>query len=198
MDQSLLEALKNISVYDFMWTVILFIIVVGLLLSQKAKISEKLHKWRKTKNKEDEFRELVYKLDESLTALRTEVKSNRDERISNRTHDREDSRRIRDEMYKVMNKQSDDIASLTKIVLDMIAQNSKTKRAEIKEKIERIYSECHPAMTCTDMQLETLRELIEEYEAHGGLNSFVHSTVEPEMVTWKKIQRIKRLSEDQA
>ena len=48
-------------------------------------------------------------------------------------------------------------------------------------------------MTCTDMQLETLRELIDEYEVHGGVNSFVHSTVEPEMVTWNKILRIKKL-----
>lgn len=193
MDQSLLEALKNISVYDFVWTVSLLIIVAAVLVSQKHRISSKLNKWRKTKNKEEEFRELVYNLKDLLTSLKEEVNNNKQESLSNRTHDREDSRKIRDEMYKIMNKQSEDIESLTKIVLDMKAQNSKTKRAEIKEKIERIYSECHPAMTCTDMQLETLRELIDEYEVHGGVNSFVHSTVEPEMVTWNKILRIKKL-----
>ena len=73
----------------------------------------------------------------------------------------------------------------------MQERNSKTKRAEIKEKIERIYRECHPSMTCTDMALETLKELIEEYEVHGGINSFVHSTVEPEMYEWKVIKKIR-------
>ena len=135
MDQSLLEALKNISVYDFVWTVSLLIIVTTVLVSQKNRISSKLNKWRKTKNKEEEFRELVYNLKDLLTSLKEEVNDNKQESLRNRTHDREDSRKIRDEMYKIMNKQSEDIESLTKIVLDMKAQNSKTKRAEIKEKL---------------------------------------------------------------
>ena len=37
-----------------------------------------------------------------------------------------------------------------------------------------------------------VKELIEEYEEHGGTNSFVHSTVEPEMYVWQKITNIKR------
>jgi hypothetical protein len=45
-------------------------------------------------------------------------------------------------------------------------------------------------MTCTDMAFETLRDLIEEYEAHGGVNSFVHSVVEQEMHNWKRVSRI--------
>ena len=74
----------------------------------------------------------------------------------------------------------------------MEERNSKTKRAEIKEKIERIYRECHPAMMCTDMQLEALKDLIEEYEEHGGVNSFVHSKVEPEMFEWQVIEMISK------
>ena len=46
-------------------------------------------------------------------------------------------------------------------------------RSVLKEKIERIYRECSPTQTCTDMALETLRELIEEYEEHGGTNSHI-------------------------
>ena len=138
MDQSLLEALKNISVYDFVWTVSLLIIVTTVLVSQKNRISSKLNKWRKTKNKEEEIRELVYNLKDSLTSLKEEVNENKQESLRNRTHDREDSRKIRDEMYKIMNKQSEDIESLTKIVLDMKAQNSKTKRADIKEKLREL------------------------------------------------------------
>ena len=37
------------------------------------------------------------------------------------------------------------------------------------------------------MEREALEGLIEQYEAHGGKNSFVHSVVEPEMQIWKVI-----------
>ena len=188
MNESLLELLTKITLFDLIWTLCLIIMIIGILLSQKKKITSWMNKWRKTKNDEEDFNHLVYNLKTSVI----EINKALEQIAKNRTHDRDDSRKIRDEMYKVMNKQSDSIEELTKIVVDMQKKNSKTKRAEIKEKIERIYSECHPAMTCTDMQYETLRELIEEYEEHGGENSFVHSTVEPEMHEWKKINRIKK------
>ena len=35
----------------------------------------------------------------------------------------------------------------------------------------------------------TLEDLIEEYEAAGGENSFVHSLVQKEMYAWEKIER---------
>ena len=91
-----------------------------------------------------------------------------------------------------MNNLKQEINNLKQEIINVHEKDSKTKRAEIKEKIERIYGECHPAMTCTDMQFEVLKELIEEYEEHGGVNSFVHTTVEPEMHTWNKIYRIRK------
>jgi hypothetical protein len=90
-----------------------------------------------------------------------------------------------------MNSQTRDIKEVTQKVDRMEERNSKTNRAELKEKIERIYRECHPAMTCTDMAFETLRDLIEEYEEHGGDNSFVHSKVEKEMYEWKIVSVVK-------
>ena len=162
MNESLLELLQKATLYDLIITVFLISIITGIILSQKKKIIEKLNKWRKTKNEEENFDDLVYSLRDSVA-----------------------------DMKKTIDKQSDDIKNLTTIVVEMQKINSKTKRAEIKEKIERIYSECHPAMTCTDMQFEVLKELIEEYEEHRGVNSFVHSTVEPEMHVWTKIGKIK-------
>lgn len=187
MNESLLELLSKVTLFDLICALILIIVITGFLLSQKKKIVTWLNKWRKTKNDEDNFNQLVYNLKDSIT----EINSALEHFAQNRVHDREDSRKIRDEMYKVMDKQSESIDNLTKIVVEIQKKNSKTKRAEIKEKIERIYSECRPAMTCTDMQFETLKDLIEEYEEHGGQNSFVHTTVEPEMLLWKKISQIK-------
>lgn len=189
MDESILELLQKVTLYDLIWSLLLIIAVIGILISQKKRITKFMNKWRKDKNDEEDFTKLVFQLRDSVE----DIKKQLTEYQQNREHDRDDSRRIREEMYEVINKQSDGIKDLTDIVVDMKKRDSKTKRAEIKEKIERIYSECHPNMTCTDMQLEILRELIEEYEEHGGVNSFVHSTVEPEMCTWKKINKIKEV-----
>lgn len=194
MDKSILELLTKVTLYDLMWTLLLIVVVVGALTSQKKKISGLMNKWRKTKNEEEDFHSLVYELKDSIEKLSKEVKQNQENRDKELLHYRDDSRKIRDEMYKVMNNQSNDIKNLTKTVKEMQERDSKTRRAEIKEKIERIYRECHPAMICTDMQFEVLKELIEEYEEHGGVNSFVHSTVEPEMYQWGKINKIKEVT----
>ncbi len=190
MNKTLFEMLSQITVVQLVTALILIITVATIITSQIKKMFKLLNRWRNKKNDEEDFNSLVYHLKDSVAEINNTI----EEVSQNRMHDREDSRRIRAEMYAVMDKQSENIENLTKIVIDMQKKNSKTKRAEIKEKIERIYSECHPAMTCTDMQFETLKELIEEYEEHGGNNSFVHSTVEPEMHSWRKINRIKKVN----
>lgn len=187
MNESLYEIFKTVTLLDLIWTMCLLITIIGIFASQKKRILRWLNRWRKTKNDEENFNHLVYNLKSSVE----EINNTLEQIFKNREHDREDSRRIRSEMYAVMDKQSESIDHLTQTAMDIQKKNSKTKRAEIKEKIERIYSECHLAMTCTDMQYETLKELIEEYEEHGGTNSFVHTTVEPEMHLWEKITRIK-------
>lgn len=191
MDSSILELLTEVTIYDLILALILVTIVVGIIVSQKKKISKFLDKWRKDKNEEEDFHSLVYELKDSIEKLSKEVKQNQENRTKELLHYRDDSRIIRDEMYKIMDGQAQDIKMLTQAIADMREKDSKTKRAELKEKIEKLYSECHPYMKCTDMQLEVLKDLIAEYEEHGGNNSFVHSTVEPEMYDWEIIKAIK-------
>ena len=193
MDSSLLELLTEVTLYDLIWAIILLSTFILIIVSQKKKISKWLDKWRKDKNKEEDFNQLVYDLKDAIDQLSKKVQKNQDERDKELLKYRDDSRKIRDEMYKIMNGQSEDIKSLTKAVNIMQEKQSKTKRAELKEKIERIYRECSPTQTCTDMALETLRELIEEYEEHGGTNSFVHSIVEPEMYEWKVVTTVREV-----
>lgn len=187
MDSSLLELLQKLTVFDLILTLIFISILFGILVSQKKRISKILNKWRINKNEEEDFNKLVFELKDSIEKLSERVKKNQEDRDKELLQYREDSRKIREEMYRVMNGQTEDIKKLTKTVTIMNEKQSKTKRAELKEKIERIYSECHPTMTCTDMAFETLRDLIEEYEEHGGTNSFVHSIVEKEMHEWRKV-----------
>ena len=181
MDSSLLELLHKVTLMDLIWALVLIAVIVGVIVSQKKNISKVLNKWRKNKNNEEDFTKLVYDLKKSVDDLKKEVSTYKDNRI----HDREDSKEIQKQIYKDINKQSEGIMELKEIIVKMQEKNSKTKRAEIKEKIERIYRECNPTMSCTPTQLETLKELIEEYEAHGGNNSFVHTLVEPEMYGWE-------------
>lgn len=64
-----------------------------------------------------------------------------------------------------------------------------TKRAEIKHTIGTLYRECHQKGEWDYMQEDTLRDLIKEYEANGGDNSFVHDKVIPESYTWDLITK---------
>lgn len=191
MDKSILELLEEVSGADLLFAIFLVFALCVLFITQKEKISKYLNKWRKTKNEEEDFRSLVYTLKDSIEELSKEVKQNQKNRDAELLKYRDDSKFIRDEMYRVINGQAKDIKDLTKSVKEMQEKDSKTRRAELKEKIEKLYSECHPHMKCTDMQLEVLKELIEEYEEHGGINSFVHSTVEKEMYQWEIISQIK-------
>lgn len=192
MDKALSELLNNVSASDVLAALILLSVIGGICYKQKENFMKRLETWRNKRNKDEQFRQTVCRLEKWAGDFEGKL----DQYEKNRTHDRNDSIRIRDDIYDALDKQNKGIENLTKIINDMQEKNSKTKRAEIKEKIERIYSECHPAMMCTDMQFETLKELIEEYEAHGGINSFVHTTVQPEMFTWKKIKRIKDISHE--
>ena len=191
MNKSIMELLEEISGVDLLLTLFLIIALIVLFLTQKEKFIKQLNKWRKTQNEEDNFHNLVYSMKDSIENLSKVVKQNQENRDKELLRYRDDSRKIREEMYKVMDSQSQSIDNITKVLAEMRESDSKTKRAEIKEKIERIYRECHPSMSCTDMQFEVLKELIEEYEEHGGINSFVHSTVEPEMYKWKTLKHIK-------
>lgn len=98
---------------------------------------------------------------------------------------------------------AEDIATLKDGVLDIKTQLEKnehdkekeleekrsTKRAEIKSAIGGLYRECRQKGEWDFTQEDSLRDLIKEYEANGGNNSFVHENVIPESYTWKLITK---------
>lgn len=172
MDKSIMELLEEVSGADLLFALFLIIALGVILITQKGKISKHLNKWRNTKNEEEDFHALVYELKNSIETLSKEVKQNQE----------------------TMNVQATNIAELKDIVIKMQEKNSETKRAEIKEKIERIYRECINEQICTEMQFESLKDLIEQYEKHGGDNSFVHTTVQPEMYKWQIVKEVRRVS----
>ena len=192
MNKAIMELLERVSGIDLILAIFLIIALGVLVITQKDKLLKQLNKWRTTKNEEDDFHSLVYRLEKSIEALGKTVKQNQENRDNELLKYRDDSRKIRDEMYKVMNAQSESIKELRETVLQIQEKNSETKRAEIKEKIERIYRECTHEQVCTEMQFESLKDLIEQYEKHGGINSFVHTIVQVEMYKWQIINEVKR------
>lgn len=105
-----------------------------------------------------------------------------------------------------MNKFSDSVNKISdkldkmKIDTDMRFQENEEKQnkkeqAKIKSEISNRYSIYHERKWITNIEFEALEGLIATYEAFGGLNSFVHSIVQKEMFTWKKIDEEEKLSD---
>lgn len=64
-------------------------------------------------------------------------------------------------------------------------KTNKRVQSEIKERIAQSYRRYNISKKITRMELEALEDLITTYEAHSGINSFVHSVVQKEMYTWE-------------
>lgn len=193
MNKSIMELLEEVSGADLLIALFLIVAIGVLVFTQKDRVLKHLDVWRKNKNDDEDFHSLVYELRDSIEELSVVVKQNQENSNKELLRYRDDSRKIHDKIYEVMNHNSKSIAELKDTVLKIEEKNSETKRAEIKERIERIYRECTHEKICTEMQFETLKDLIEQYEKNGGTNSFVHTTVQPEMYTWKVVKEIRKV-----
>lgn len=84
---------------------------------------------------------------------------------------------------------TDQIDKIERDKIKEMEEKRSTKRAEIKHTIGTLYRECRQKGEWDYMQEDTLRDLIKEYEANGGDNSFVHEKVIPESYTWNLITK---------
>lgn len=121
--------------------------------------------------------------------------------MENRLHDREQSFAIQKELTDAQKELAESVAVISE-KLDAMQRNTDARfaeserknnkriRAELKDKISQSYRYYHSLGKINDMELEALEDLIEEYEAADGENSFVHSIVQKEMYTWEKTERM--------
>lgn len=186
MNKDLYTLLNTVKLVDVIVTTALFALIVGILITQKKKIKDMLESWRKKRNFEDtiinsinSLKECDHRLQENIDKVWSAMESARDT-----------SKEIREEMYADIKNISTDLKDVTNKLDIMEEKNNLSKQADLKEKIEKLYRECHAHMVCTDTAFETLKDLIADYERHGGENSFVHSLVQPEMYTWERIKTI--------
>lgn len=138
-------------------------------------------KWTRKKKEEHE---LLIKTSGGLEVLQSEHEKLVNQYIQ---HDNE----IRSGMLKL----SDKVDTLADAMKDMKDTQDKDKRSEYKDRIgqsyryykARKYSEDEPIPYWNHMEKEAMIGLIQGYESHNGKNSFVHSVVEPECLTWKLV-----------
>lgn len=149
---------------------------------------------------EKEFRENLNRhmteSEKDRKVMRQDMKQYSDNRIK----DREQSLKIQKELIDAQTKISDSVQGLvdkfdefkedtnSRFVSSEEKENKRV-RAELKSSISEIYRHHHATGQINDIELETLEDLIEEYESAGGENSFVHSLVQKEMYTWEKVER---------
>lgn len=79
---------------------------------------------------------------------------------------------------------SSSIQGLANDVHNMQEKNDSSDRSRIKDRIAQAYRHYHEKKEWTNMEKEAFNDLIRSYEDAGGINSFVHTTCEPESLTW--------------
>lgn len=86
---------------------------------------------------------------------------------------------------------NDKINVLSRMLVEMQENEDRSKRHELHDRIAQLYRYYHeryinnvPDGIWTQMEKEAFDGLILDYEAHGGKNSFVHTTCQPESALW--------------
>lgn len=186
MNKNLFELLNAVKLVDVVVTSALFIVIIGILITQRKNIKTWLETWRKKRNFEENAMIMIKANTEKIKELESTMLSARQTSVD-----------IRAKMYNDLNEVVNDVKTIIVTLTELQERDAETKRAEIKHSIEKAYRECCDTKICTDTQFETLKELIQAYEKHGGTNSFVHTLVIPEMYTWELIKKIPERKDDE-
>lgn len=190
MEQLIGKYLASFSPGVLAAALILFCALFWTLFQNRKAINDFLNDWYIRRKKKDE-------LLRTIQENQTEIK----QLMENRLHDRKQSLAIQKELTDAQKELANAISSISEKIDEMQKntdkrfqeseqKNNKRIRAELKDKISQSYRYYHALGTINDMELEALEDLIEEYEAADGSNSFIHSIVQKEMYIWEKVNRV--------
>ena len=155
---------------------------------------QQIEEIKRSIEKDDELKKDIKNLSEAVSETQEHITTFADNRIK----DRAQSFQIQKELIDAQKQISASLESVEKkldqmkIDTDRRFKESEEKqdsrvRAELKDKIGNLYRYYHSKGEISMMEFEALEDLIKEYYKIKG-NSFVHSTVEPEMYTWKIVE----------
>lgn len=182
--------IEKLGAVDFSTVLICFIIlffIIGWILDKNQVLKKIWDDFYNRKKKKEELYQLIL-----------QTKQITDEYCQNRINDRNQSLKIQEQLTKSIQEINDKLDKMKydtdmrflenqKQLQETREKTDKRTRAEMKDKISRAYRYYHAKKTWNYMEKEALLDLIEEYEAAGGKNSFVHSVVVPEMCLWEEI-----------
>jgi len=181
MSDSLLQKLSTVDLATLVALIVLVSIAVKVVTPWLTKLKDYIIKNYKRETKNETYKKMI---EEDHTRI--------GKYEQNRINDREQSFQIQKELTDAIKAINDRLDELTKTTEERFRESrereDKRARAELKDKIGQSYRLYHSRGQWTHMEQEALEDLIAEYEAAGGVNSFVHSKVAKEMYTWRLVE----------
>lgn len=157
--------LKSVSIYEvIVWIGFTFAAVFGFYKF----ICYLFKLFTKAKNEKDSYENIVETVNTHTDQIQTLSESDQT-------------------VYAMLEEVNAKVDLLTEALDNMKEHQDSQDRARLKDRIRVIYQQHHQTQEITRMELESLEELISNYEAAGGTNSFVHTTVQPEIYNWKQL-----------
>ena len=189
-------------VVKFIWTLLewLFVEKLGIETKKQRELRSAQKQLEDTTKLAKQTAENLNKLESRHTKDEKEFRENLNKHMVESEKDRKALHQTQKELMRSQAKISDSMQGLVD-KFDEFKTNTTSRfdtneekenkrvRAELKNSISEIYRYHHSTGQINDIELETLEDLIEEYESAGGENSFVHSLVQKEMYAWEKIER---------
>jgi chromosome segregation ATPase len=156
----LARALRDISLYDFLAAMVF---IIGVVAYVSSKLHKLLESYRKAINEFEEHNAEIKKHSKAISKLKMED----------------------DTIHSDISKLSGNVEVLRQMLIGMQKKNDDCERARLKNEISKAYQRFHKVRKWSSMEKEAMEDLIEQYEACGGMNSFVHKKVQVEMYTWE-------------
>lgn len=182
MTDNMIDKLSNIDLATVVILIVLVSMIVSFLSPWMLKLRDLIIKKHKKEVDEQDFKT-------NFETLEKNVKNYIDKYQSVK----ESSNKIHEELNKSIKSLDSKLENFREEILNIKEleeeRNKKRVRAELKDKISKSYRAYQDRKEIYDIELESLKDLIQEYEDAGGNNSFVHSVVEKEMYTWNVITK---------
>lgn len=200
------ELLNGIQDVSATAIIISFMVVIYFIFKNREDVKDIWNWYKNYREKREEERSITFKNQENILILQKsfnelqEKQSKMNEENHKHWQTSQDIRNNYDDKIDGIRENINDIkigisgmlSRINEIEEVRLLEEEKRKeneRAKLKDSIGSLYRRCHEKQEWDYMDKDTLKDLLKQYEANGGLNSFVHDRVEPESYTWKLITK---------
>lgn len=158
-----MESMKKLSAYEFITDILVIAFIVGAIVFACIKIYQAMEKYRRIVNEFEKAHEMLLQHEQYIKDLKA----------------------ADTKFQKQMDGFDTKLDGLTDSLKTMQDRSDTKNRASLKNEISKMYRRFNKTKKWTEMDKNTLEDLIASYEDCGGKNSFVHSVVQKEMYSWE-------------